>query len=218
MKSKHKLLITALLVSGMVQLSCMIAGNPDDLFEKVTCQWSGGTWHATPGEKDEGYCEEKSTAQEGDGQSGNQPAGDGDTAGSDFNPLLCDATGVLSYETEILRDETTEFGTEICDYKITFTSNQDQGAIWLVGYQHEADIWQNMDKQEWVLLDTLEPGKVHEWFGYYNYSHDSDATGPTMFTLEKYAAIIKDPECEALRTEEEFLTWVAVELPVECKE
>ncbi len=218
MRSKQKLLVTTLLVLAMVQLSCIVANNPDDFFEKITCQWSGGNWHATPDQKDEGYCEEQQTPKDGSDEVDSQPDQAQEPAGDATNPLECDATGLLHVESQILRQETNEFGTEICEYKLTFTSDHEQGVIWLVGYRHEADIWQKTDAYEWTLLNTLDPGEGSEWFGYYSYSHDPDATGPTLLTLEKYAALFKDPACEALRTDEEFLNWIAVEVPVECIE
>ena len=215
MTSNQRLLVTALLLFAVVQLSCkmiqpenwgQIPEKPDEVYDETTCEWSGGTWHDPTDDGQPGYSEEKAAP----------PAGE-DTTGPGSNPLDCDATGLLHHESEILKQETDEFGTEICEYKITYTSDHEQGVIWLIGYQHEADIWQETDGYEWILMNTLDPGEGSEWFGYYTYYHDPDATGPSMLTLEKYAAIFKDPECESLRTAEDFLTWVAVEVPVECK-
>ena len=130
----------------------------------------------------------------------------------------CNASGYLTWEEEIIRKETTAFGTDICDYKITFRNDHDQWTVMIVGYVHDADVWQALEQGEWRIIGTMEPGSTYEWSGYYNYSHDPDAVGPTMTMLEKAALLFKDGQCEALRSDESFLEGLAVELPVSCME
>ena len=192
----------------LILLSCTLV-NIVSSSGKDDCEKKGGTWkQVTSAEgKTTEYCEQPVYVE--------------------GKACTADPANVWTVS-EVLKDETSQFGGRLCDFRTKFITNLSQ-QVWIMTYQHEADVWAKTDEGRWTVhrldgavenpldLDADEFYSSIELEGWYNYYNEKDAVGPSMLVYEKYAAILDTPDCAPLREDDEYLELVAKPIEPACK-
>ncbi len=127
--------------------------------------------------------------------------------------LDCSATQYISVEVSKTKDEVNEYKTETYEYNIHIANNHLTDTVFLVGWEHKADIYQNLDSSTWKNMGAVGPGRSVDRYVYKMIYHEKDAEGPLMRMIEKLAAVPKTESCDSQLTDESFLTKIAI--PIE---
>jgi hypothetical protein len=128
----------------------------------------------------------------------------------------CYATPYLIVSSEIKLQETNQFGTRACEYRLTIRNNSPDEAIWFYVYQHDQDGYANTEKSRWMGNVYVEPGKTAEWTGSIYIYTDKDANGPLMSIPEKLAGVFDTPDCVEAKQDENLFEQVAMPLDPVC--
>ncbi len=97
----------------------------------------------------------------------------------------CDATRYIELSIKKTRDTVNEFKTELFEFTIHIRNSHPNASIYLVGFEHHTDVWQNLNETEWVRMGILKPGAVDERDVYHNISHEEEMEGPTYYLIER---------------------------------
>ena len=127
----------------------------------------------------------------------------------------CDGTYHLYVDSQITEQETNQFGTRLCSYKLTITNNGDE-VVWFYIYQHDKDGYQRTEKSQWMGNFPINPGENIEWQGTISIYTDEDFDGPVMSIPEKIAGVYGTPECVESRQDEDFHEKIAVPIRPAC--
>jgi hypothetical protein len=138
-------------------------------------------------------------------------------AAPDTGNVNCNASSELKIMSEITEDKLNEFGTRDCEYNLVIWNEKSANPVWIFGYRHTTDVYQDLDEYEWVILGKRGYQEETLFGGYYSYSIDPEAMGSISFELEKYAGIVDSPECEKYKNDEEYLDGIAITIPRICK-
>lgn len=128
----------------------------------------------------------------------------------------CYATPYLSVKSQITTQETNQFGTRLCDYKLEITNANPETAINFYIYQHDADGYQGTEEYRWmgnVRLGVVETG---EWQGYVYIYTDPDASGPLMSVPVKIAGVFDEPQCAEEKQDLEYLEEISIPVEAVC--
>jgi hypothetical protein len=128
----------------------------------------------------------------------------------------CDATRYLQVSSEITLQETNQFDTRACEYRLTISNTHTDKAVWFYIYQHDKDGYANTEKSHWMGNLLVEPGKEGEWTGSIYIYKDEDANGPVMSIPEKLAGVFDAPECAEAKQDINFFEQVFVPLNPVC--
>jgi len=136
-------------------------------------------------------------------------------ATSPSNSKTCDATQYLQVAVEITAQETNQFGTRLCEYTLTISTDEDAG-IWVYFYQHDRDGYAHTEKSRWMGNILVEPGGNGNWPGYIYIYNDKDADGPVMSIPERVAGISNIPECAEEKQDQDYFELISVPVEMVC--
>jgi hypothetical protein len=172
MKTKSKLLLAALLVIALVQLSCSREDLPllpnETGYERLQaeCEAAGGTWRVEIVDDDlERWCEYPPAANPSPTGKGSTPAG---TPSTPTTSQSCDAYGLVSIEVILVQDGPSVTGARNCDYTLTITNNSDQSLIMGLYYVVHNPMYPNdpvMNVPHWGY-ESLGPRETREMAGH----------------------------------------------------
>jgi len=128
----------------------------------------------------------------------------------------CDATPHLQVTREITVQETNQFGTRACEYRLKISNTHADKSVRFSIYQHDKDGYANTEKSHWMGNVLVEPGQAKEWTGSIYIYTDKDANGPVMSIPEKLAAVFDVPECAEAKQDESFFEQVFIALDPVC--
>lgn len=130
---------------------------------------------------------------------------------------ICDGTSALQVKGVITRQETTEYGTQVCDYQLEITNTDPEHSVYYLIHQYEADVYAGTEGFDWMGRFLLAPGETGVWGGcYVIISKDPDATGLIMNSAEFMAGVYDLPECEEKTRDESFFEKISVPLAPVC--
>ena len=129
----------------------------------------------------------------------------------------CNATPYLNIDIEITLEETNQFGTRACEYKLVVFNTSDK-PLRIYAFQHDQDGYALTDKTRWMGNLLVEPSQAGEWPGSVYIYTDPDADGPLMSIPLKIAGVFDSPECAEERQDESFFEQVAVPVGSVCPE
>jgi len=129
---------------------------------------------------------------------------------------LCEATRYLKVSSEITLQETNQFGTRACEYRLKISNTHPDRAIRFDIYQHDQDGYANIEKSHWMGNVLIEPGEEGEWTGSIYIYTDEDANGPVMSIPEKLTGVFDVPECAEAKQDESFFEQIFIALDPVC--
>jgi hypothetical protein len=214
-------LLAGIAALGLASLACVVVQQ----VQKFDCEASGGQWKEDSyGEYNLGYyCENAgpeyiqkyfptatpiaSSTLDTSATQETSPSTDNKT---------CDATRYLQVSSEITLQETNQFGTRACEYRLNIRNTDPDSAIRFYVYQHDQDGYANTEKSHWMGNVLVEPGEEGEWTGSIYIYTDEDANGPVMSIPEKLAGVFDAPECTEAKQDESFFEQVFIPLDPVC--
>ena len=128
----------------------------------------------------------------------------------------CNATQYLRVSSEITLQETNQFGTRACEYRLKIVNTHPDQAVWFYIYQHDKDGYANTEKSRWMGNVKVEPDREEEWTGSIYIYTDKDANGPLMSIPEKLAGVFDSPECAEVKQDENYFEKVFIQLHPVC--
>jgi hypothetical protein len=137
--------------------------------------------------------------------------------GIDINPSAqgsletrCNATASLEVVAAPTLDEINQFGTRLCEFKLTITNTSLTKRIAPVVNRYEEDIYQKTKTSQWLNFDSLEPGSARILpANIYTYT-DPDATGVVMEIYDLIAGVVDTAECSNLMYDKDYYVNIAV--------
>jgi len=129
---------------------------------------------------------------------------------------LCEATRYLQVSSEITLQETNQFGTRACEYRLKISNTHPDRAIRFSIYQHDQDGYANTEKSHWMGNVLIEPDEEREWTGSIYIYTDKDANGPVMSIPEKLVGVFDVPECAEAKQDESFFEQIFIALDPVC--
>jgi hypothetical protein len=134
----------------------------------------------------------------------------------DLNRTACDGTPSLVVTSTITKQETNQFGTQMCEYTLTFRNSNPERDLWIHVFQHDQDGYAGTEDSQWMGNILLGANEEENWFGYVYIYEDEDASGPVMAVPEKMAGVYADPECSEENQDLNFLELISVPLEAVC--
>ena len=131
--------------------------------------------------------------------------------GNESDP--CAATAALRSTTEILLEETNEYGTRICRYNLVIT-NESVEPVWYYVYMRIEDGFQGTADAYWSGNFPIAPEDSTEVFAQVAVYVDEDASGPSLMMPVRLAGVSGAEACAERRMDAPFLERHAVPLPV----
>jgi hypothetical protein len=223
MKTKSKLLLAALLVIALVQLSCSREDLPllpnETGYERLQaeCEAAGGTWRVEIVDDDlERWCEyPPASGDPAQGSNGQDPAG-GDNPNPTNTPDLtgvegsledCDATSLLGMNVPDLGWEVNDCA---CNYHYTLRNKHTFYAVIVFSHmtvRMSPDSGGSDDFWLRYIFDGIPPGEtiadggsgwiVEAWGGFYSTCQleDGEYSAPEYFYMDKIFARLAAPGC-----------------------
>jgi hypothetical protein len=134
----------------------------------------------------------------------------------DLNKKTCGATLYLDVTSKITRQETNQYGTRLCEYKLKITNTHQDGSVRFYIYQHDQDGYAHTEKYHWMGNMLIEPGKEGEWSGNVYLYTDKDADGPVMSVPEKIAGVFDSEDCALEKKDAKFFEQVSIPIDPVC--
>jgi hypothetical protein len=128
----------------------------------------------------------------------------------------CNATPFLSVSSTITRQETNQFGTQLCDYQLEIENGHLVTPIYIFIYLYDADGYAHTEEFRWMGIKHLASGETGNWDGYvYTYS-DPDASGPVLSVPMSIAGVLDEPQCTDKRQDLDYLESISIPLDLVC--
>ena len=215
-KNKRKLFILLFLLSFFL-LAC--------IEEALLCELTGGIWINSDYVKNRPYsdsasdytCARNIPKEDYEAWKNSSPQDESDVEEEVESPSIfatCNGTQYLQVTSEIIEKETSQFGTQNCDYKLIVTNTHPNSTAVVFIYEHIEDAVTN--GSYWVIWDvSLTPGQSHSQT-FYNIIPGRDDLPSTIEFVTKIAGVFDLSECADLMEADNYLEEIATPIEPVC--
>ena len=139
-----------------------------------------------------------------------------DQESQDLLRTACDGTPFLVVTSSITKQETNQYGTQLCEYTLTIKNTGSENSIGIYIYQHDKDGYAGTEKSHWMGNVLVSPDEEGNWLGNVYLYDDKDANGPVMSVPEKIAGVFNISECNEEKQDTNFLESIAIPIEAVC--
>jgi len=198
---------------GMIVVIALLAGLTFNQINQIMSE-GGDLSEAQPFEVEEPVGELPPVEEGGGGEENPAPVLEQESASpnedeSDIS-ATCNATQYLQVTSEIVEQETSEFGTQVCKYTLTATNIHPDTTVWFFFYEHE-EFGEAVNKDFWGGL-IVNSGQA-DYIRFANVIADREDVASMIQFATKIAGVFDLPECLDLQQNDSYLEEIAI--PVE---